>query len=694
MVSWNFMRRLLVLWAGFAAGMTAAPSLAQDAPIITEHGWSFDADGPYPLRDGWTVYRDQLLPPESFTGTVCQVTSAAGEAVSAPDIWGPGFTFNISSGHGMATYCRRLRLPDAETFYSLRTGTLRSVSHIYAVYTDQNGQRRTQLLQDNGDLDSPADQVVNNPAVPNITLPYGVTDMLLVMQLSNRIHKQGGMVEVPKLDLKWRMDAAENRATALPSALVICLLLVAIAALGLGRRSTHVVDHRLFAFMAFAAAFRAAFVSDLIWDYFPAFSLARKYDLEYLSLFVIAVAYYAFVNRLLRPGRVLKIDLIIYATTGSLIAFAIFLAPFFPPGTITLTREPIQIVWSVIILMVVYSVFHTTIRVPEQRREAIVVSLAALTYAAYEILSATGFIASSLEWSQFIIFVVVMMHAHAFVIKANRTEFERDMLTARLQDTNRDLQNRALALDLALKRAEEASKAKSNFLATFSHELRTPLNAIIGFSELIEREVFGAIGSKHYKGYIVDINSSGRHLLSLVDDILDLSRIEAGADEVLNQKVDVCALIEETFSLVKIQAEDKKINLSLDQALEVPLLTGDERKLKQVLINLVTNAIKYNKQKGDITVNVHADETGLYVDVMDTGVGIAAEDIPVVMSRFGQAESARRSENSGVGIGLPLSELLMRQHGGRLKLTSELGKGTCVALWFPAERLVREEEVA
>jgi len=716
MVSTQFLQmvsaRLAVIFAGFLLlVMSTVPyGLGGDGGLHADDGgnpktnlstWSFSEDGAFQLTEGWTVYRDRLIAPENFSTQTCLAVeagtngpSANAEHIHVPDVWGPGFTISVTTGHGTATYCHALELPDGEAFYSLRMGTLRSVSHIYAVYPDEHGDKQITLLHKNGAFGDAAAQSVSNPALPTMVLPFGVTKITLVMQLSNRIHKQGGVIEAPVVDLKWRLDAAENRATGLPSALVIVLLIVAFGALLVGMRTHDSTDHRLFSFLAFATAARAAFVSDLIWDYLPAFSLARKYDLEYLSLFVVAVAYYAFVNRLLRPGKILKIDYAIYGLTGLLIIFAIFLAPFFAPGTITLTREPIQIIWGMIVLMVLVSVFKTSVSGSERSKEAMVVGFAGFVYASYEILSSFNLISSSMEWSQFIVFVVVMVHAQVFVTKARRTESERDALTERLQDANRKLQNRALALDFALKRAEEASKAKSNFLATFSHELRTPLNAIIGFSELMVREVFGAVGSTHYKEYANDINSSGTHLLALVDDILALSSTEAGAADLAEQSVDVCVLVEETLSLLKIQAANKKISMSLEKALEVPRLLGDERKIRQVLINLVTNAIKFNKRKGTIKVIIHADETGLYIDVVDTGIGIADDDIPKVLSRFGQADSSKRSDSKGVGIGLPLSEVIVRQHGGTLKVTSRLGEGTCVGIWFPAERMEREQELA
>ncbi|MFC4348764.1 sensor histidine kinase [Kordiimonas lipolytica] len=679
----------LRVWLGalFALLLIAPVSYVAASPAT-----SFENNEPMQLKDGWFVYRDQIVDPTSLAATACG--QEGGEAVSAPDVWGPAFTTSLSTGHGKATYCREITLPQDDNAYAFWMGTLRSVSHIYAVGQNADGSPQTWLLFKNGELEPEGDQVVANPATPMIALPYDTDKFTLVIQLSNYIHKQGGMIEVPLLDLRWRMAAMENRATGLPSALVIVLLFVGIAAIVMGYRRRTARSHNFFALLAIAAAVRAAFVSDLIWDYLPSFSLARKYDLEYLSLYFIAFAYYLFVTDLLRQGRRLLVDKVIIAISCAMMAFALLVTPFMAPGTITLTREPVQILWMTIICMVIYSVFHASIKTPEVRREAISVSLGGLIYGGYEILSVTGVVASSLEWSQFIIFAVIMMHAHAFVIQARRVEQERDILMASLEDTNRDLQNRALALDVALKDAEQASNAKSHFLATFSHELRTPLNAIIGFSELMSRELLGKLGNTLYKDYARDIHASGTHLLELVDDLLDLARIEAGVDEVKSEPMDVAALAVEVLNILSLLAEQHDVTMKLDCKQKLPLLLGDERKIRQVLINLINNAIKFNVEKGKIDVRLWADEAGLNIEVADTGIGIAEADLPLVLSRFGQVDSERRRRNAGVGIGLPLSGLLVRQHGGKFDIASKLGEGTRITICFPPDRLAENPQLA
>lgn len=687
---------LRLIWLAFAAMhwvSAAAQEPTEAHPPESHTNWPYEANGARPLKDGWTVYRSQIVLPERLAGEKCTQGQNA-QPVSAPDVWGPGFTATVTSGHGFATYCREIILPESEHAFALRMGTLRSVSLIYAVDTSAADAPRVWLLFKNGDLTEEGKQVVANPGIPVISLPHGTRKFTLVMQLSNRIHKQGGMIEVPLLDYSWRLAAAENRATAMPSALVIVLLCVGLAALVLGESKSSSAAHRYFAFLAIAAAMRAAFVSDLIWDYFPSFDLARKYDFEYLSLFVIAFAYYAFINHFLRPGRRLLVDYVIYGAMAILIFFALFLAPFFPPGTITLTREPIQIVWGSIILMVVYAVFHASITNPETRREAVTVALGGLGYGAYEIMSATGVIPSSMEWSQFVIFAVMMMHAHAFVIQARRTERERDTLMASLQDTNRDLQNQALALDVAVKNAEDASNAKSHFLSTFSHELRTPLNAIIGFSEMMSRELLGKLGNSIYKDYARDIHASGTHLLAMVDDLLDLSRIETGLDELKEVPLDVKTLVEETLGMLRLLAEQHKVTMRVDCPKSLPELLGDERKIRQILLNLITNAIKFNVDRGSVRIVLRSDEGGMTVEIIDTGLGIAKANLPVILAQFGHADSERRRRNAGAGIGLPLSDVLVRQHGGQITISSELGEGTHVTIAFPPERVVMNDVVA
>ncbi len=252
------------------------------------------------------------------------------------------------------------------------------------------------------------------------------------------------------------------------------------------------------------------------------------------------------------------------------------------------------------------------------------------------------------------------------------------------------IQERDVQLTMAKEQAELADRAKSEFLAAMSHELRTPLNAVIGFSDIIKDETFGPVGSVKYRDYAKDINDSGQHLLSLINDILDLSKIESGADELHEGEIEIPEIIRSTLKLVGHRAEQGRVKLELELADQLPALRADERKLKQILVNLLSNAIKFTDAGGEVALWAWCRMGSGYVfQIIDTGIGIAPEDIPKALSRFGQVYSDLNRQYEGTGLGLPLTKALVEMHGGSLDLQSDVGVGTTVTVRFPAERIVR-----
>ncbi len=244
------------------------------------------------------------------------------------------------------------------------------------------------------------------------------------------------------------------------------------------------------------------------------------------------------------------------------------------------------------------------------------------------------------------------------------------------------------ALDAAREAAEIANRAKSEFLAAMSHELRTPLNAVIGFSEIMAEQLLGPLGVAQYATYAADINQSGRHLLQLINDILDVARIEAGKVTLHEEDMDVATALAAGLAMVHDRAERDALHLASDTPADLPLLWADPRRIKQVLVNLLGNAVKFTPAGGTITVAARLLEGGdLEVSVADTGIGIAAEDVAKVMAPFGQADSGLARRYGGSGLGLPLSRKFMELHGGRLSLESLLGRGTTIRLTFPKARL-------
>lgn len=240
---------------------------------------------------------------------------------------------------------------------------------------------------------------------------------------------------------------------------------------------------------------------------------------------------------------------------------------------------------------------------------------------------------------------------------------------------------------LALETQVVANRAKSEFVANMSHELRTPLNAIIGFSEMLSRSFFGKLTEKQAE-YVRDIHFSGNHLLKLINDILDISKIEAGHSELQEEEVEVREVVECCLNLIRPKAQESKVSLSVRGISPMHLLYADERKLKQVLINLLSNAVKFTPPGGSVEVCSDIEPDGAYtISVVDSGVGIAPEDIDKALAPFGQIDSGLDRKYEGTGLGLPLTKSLVEAHGGTLTLESSLGVGTTIKVRFPGERL-------
>jgi len=265
---------------------------------------------------------------------------------------------------------------------------------------------------------------------------------------------------------------------------------------------------------------------------------------------------------------------------------------------------------------------------------------------------------------------------------------------AELEATQHQLEQTSEHLMIARDAAFEANRSKSAFLAAMSHELRTPLNAVIGFSDLMVGELFGPLGHLKYRQYATDIRSSGSHLLALINDILDLSRIDAGEGKLEESEVDLHEVIAQSLRMVSPQADAAGIALTSGIASGLPRFRADKRRLKQTIVNLLGNAVKFTPAGGRIQVRAFMQDGGAAIVVADTGIGIAAHDIPRALERFGQVDSTLARKYEGAGLGLPLAKHFMEMNGGTLKLKSTVEVGTTVTVTLPAARAIAAASAA
>ena len=290
------------------------------------------------------------------------------------------------------------------------------------------------------------------------------------------------------------------------------------------------------------------------------------------------------------------------------------------------------------------------------------------------------------------------------VVSSSRLTISRDRADRRQRDrrvfiyTFRDITERKqveTAQQRARETAEAANRAKTEFLANMSHELRTPLNAIIGFSEVIKSQAFGPVGAPQYLEYLGDIHSSGKQLLAVINDILDMSKIEAGEMKPIEAKFPLAGVVNSCLRLIADRAEKGSVTVTSGVRDDLPPLYADERMVKQILLNLLSNAVKFTPEGGQVTIEAGLNGAGdLAIAVRDTGIGIAPEHMDVILRPFGQVDAKLERKYEGTGLGLPLVKAMTELHGGRLEIASTPGQGTTVTVTLPAARVERERMIA
>lgn len=282
----------------------------------------------------------------------------------------------------------------------------------------------------------------------------------------------------------------------------------------------------------------------------------------------------------------------------------------------------------------------------------------------------------------FLFFAYLAERLYASAIGTISARAEKDALIAELETAKANS-------DEARRRAEESNLAKSRFLATMSHELRTPLNAILGFSDVMATELLGAHTVGAYRDYARDIHASGEHLLNIINEILDLSRVEAGRYELREEAIFLGAIAEECRHMLQMRAKAKAIRVTAEIDPTLPALWADEKAVRQICLNLLSNAIKFTPQNGAVNILIARDgHGGQKIEVSDTGPGIPEKELPLVLESFGRGSLAIKTAEQGTGLGLPIVKGLIDLHGGTLDLQSKLRVGTRVIVCFPASRTI------
>jgi signal transduction histidine kinase len=425
-----------------------------------------------------------------------------------------------------------------------------------------------------------------------------------------------------------------------------------------------------------ALAFMAFIVND-----FMRFGLGDAfYELAGLraSTLVIACAFSAFV----RIDRL--VEAFPYAVLAAEIGFAVIFC-----AIVTLIPDRVSINAMLMIAMIVAIQLFVPNRPILAVSAGAAASLAFIATAAWTGAETRDIVAITIELAMFnimglaAVFRISRLHRQSFAALARERK-----VNERLEKQSGKLARFAARLAKARDEANHANRAKSEFLAHMSHELRTPLNAINGFSEIIKDEMFGPVAPR-YRDYAADIYRSGMHLTALINDVLDLSKIEAGKLEIDEELIEPAAIVESCLRLMRDRAHKASLRLHTDLPHDLPRLRADERLVKQVLLNLLTNAIKFTPEGGRVIVAVRAAENGaLAFAVHDTGIGIAAEDIPRVLEPYGQVATARNRNPDGTGLGLPLVKKMIELHAGTLALDSTPGVGTIATVTFPRERVI------
>lgn len=662
------------------------PALAHG--FLDASAWHFQRDGNIPLAGKWRYY-DHRWAADIPVGD----TSGVGTLV--PGSWPADPVTRTTSQSGYATYALRLRIPASPSNdrLAIATGYWHSAYRVYA-----NGQ----LIAESGSPSATAEGEVAR-AYSKIALLPATNDIELRVEISNHLDRHGGAFQPPKLGLESGLRAQLDVMRSVSAFLVGAMFFAALYHMVLFRLDLSTRTNMWFAWLAGMLGIRTLLIEPLAAYSVDVLGQDWVWRIDYASSVALLPLCYQFF-RLSFPRQLSS------ALSPWIWGFGVGAAAF------SLIGGPVPGEWGVKVAELVAAPFilyltYSLSKAVHQKESGAALSLAGWVLCAIasvnDILLENGLIDSiNLIPFGFLAFFLCLsgMLASQFrfayrqaqsvsqTLRNENHELEEAVhkRTIELEEKLDELRRNQSALEQAREQAVSANTAKSRFLATMSHELRTPLNSILGFSEIIRDEKIGPINEARYSEYAAHINESGAHLLSLIGDILDMSRIEAGRLELQFEELVIEDVVK--AALNRAATRERKAVDAVDICLgpDLPMLKADRRTLLQMLINLISNALKFTPEGGKITLSAFMrPEGGVTLQVADTGIGMEPSDIPKALQPFSQVDDNLWRRHEGSGLGLAIVKSLMEQHQGTLVLQSKKGTGTTAQLEFPSSRTIQ-----
>lgn len=686
---------LLAIFAGTSMewptrASTPAPAVSNG--VIDATAWNFSTQGEVTLVGSWLFENISDDAPADSRRLLARVPGPW--PVADENGW-------LAKRSGVARYRVKLRLPDAPAGerFAIDTGYWMSAYKVIA-----NGQ----TLLESGKIGNSIATEWANPYARVVALPDGARDVDLEFVVSNHMNRQVGVGVAPAIGLESALLAQFGFVETLSIFLIGAMVFGALYHFVL-----HALDRRdsanfWFAVFASLLAIRTVAIAPLAGYTVEHFEQYWVWRVNYASTMLLLPATFQFFLASF-PNQFRDADARWLWWCFGLLAAATVLSD---PVVGEISLKILQLYSVIYIGLLSTGLFRSYRSGVQGASIALVGWLLCAVTAVHDILMSNGIFASvNLIPYGFMGFFLCL----SGMLASRHQDAYRQArhMTSRLQTLNEELevavQNRTAELEekleelranqTALQQAREdavaANIAKSRFLATMSHELRTPLNSILGFSEIIRDEKLGTLGDTRYVEYAGHIHESGEHLLDLISDILDLSRVESGKLALRFEEIRVPDVVEAAITKAATRQRRAQDLVGVSVATDLPMLLADSRAVTQMIINLVSNAMKFTPDNGSISLRAFLrDDGGMTIEVADTGIGMAPEDIPRAIAAFSQIDNNLSRQHEGTGLGLTIVNAMMQQHGGKLSIESQKGAGTRVRLDFPADRTVGKTKTA